>query len=307
MSVSSAARISSAFTSGTRVVDRDDAVAPQRGSRRVPGSSARNMSLRPVRGRSSTLASRRTMSAYSGSTSMRTRARPSSSSTLPMSPDAHAGHAHGLALAGRHPLGVGQLDPHRYRLLLQQREAQPLVGQDVGGHAQAQRHHRAPAPTMSRRWVRSARFTPRPPSSSSVLADHRRVHQRVDGLAPGARVARVLAQRLEPVVALGALLGRQRALAGLTAGLADAGGGVQVGRLLGLARHVRAGTRAAWAAWPGARRPAAAARSRTASGRSRRSAPAWWRRRRPARGSRASWRRPGGSRRTAPPARARTP
>ena len=44
------------------------------------------MSLRPVRGRSSTLASRRTMSAYSGSTSMRTRARPPLSSTLPMSP-----------------------------------------------------------------------------------------------------------------------------------------------------------------------------------------------------------------------------
>ena len=86
------------------------------------------MSFRPVRGRSSTVASSRTRSSYFCSRSIRISALPSSSFTSPTSPTRMPGHAHGLALARGHAARVLRLDPHLERLLLDQREAQPLVG-----------------------------------------------------------------------------------------------------------------------------------------------------------------------------------
>ena len=49
--------------------------------------------------------------------------------------DLDPGYAHGLALAGLHRLGVGELGLDDERLLLDEREAQPLVLEDVAGHA----------------------------------------------------------------------------------------------------------------------------------------------------------------------------
>ena len=150
--------------------------------------------------------------------------------------DAHAGHAHGLALAGRHALGVGQLDPHRHRLLLEQREAQPLVGQDVGAHAQAQGHHGAQRDHVAQ--VGAQRPLHFPPSfffSSWPITDgstsgstafrparESRVYSR-SASRPSSRLARCLADR--------------RAAGRVDGGLAHAGGGVQVRRLLRLARN----------------------------------------------------------------------
>ena len=54
--------------------------------------------------------------------------------------DLHAGGAHRLALSGLDRLGVGQLDLHLQRLLLDQREAQALVGEDERADPAGQQH-----------------------------------------------------------------------------------------------------------------------------------------------------------------------
>jgi hypothetical protein len=56
--------------------------------------------------------------------------------------DLHAGYAHGLPLSRRDGLRGRQLGLQRDRRLLDQREAQPLVGDDVGADPQADRHER---------------------------------------------------------------------------------------------------------------------------------------------------------------------
>ena len=85
MSPSSEARIWSGCTFGS--VCESGIVEPSSsGSPFVPGSISIVMSWRPVRGRSSTVASARISGAYSSSTSIVTTALPSSSSTSEMSP-----------------------------------------------------------------------------------------------------------------------------------------------------------------------------------------------------------------------------
>ena len=66
-------------------------------------------------------------------------ARPSSSSVLAMSPIADAGHAHGLALAWCDGLRCRERRLQRERLRLEEREAHPLVVEDVDGHRRGDR------------------------------------------------------------------------------------------------------------------------------------------------------------------------
>jgi hypothetical protein len=54
--------------------------------------------------------------------------------------DLHAGHAHRLALPRGHGLRGRELRLQRDRLFLDDREAQPLVGDDVRANAQPDRH-----------------------------------------------------------------------------------------------------------------------------------------------------------------------
>ena len=86
MSASSSARISSGFTSGD--VAEIGTVKPSAaaGASSWPGSRSMNMSLSPVLGRSSAVASWRIIPSYSGSMTISTTALPSRSETSPMSP-----------------------------------------------------------------------------------------------------------------------------------------------------------------------------------------------------------------------------
>jgi hypothetical protein len=86
VSESSVERISSGLTSGLVASTGIVQFSLATGASSVPGSSWMNMSFRPVLGRSSAVASVWIMSLYSASMSIRTIARPSSSSTSPMSP-----------------------------------------------------------------------------------------------------------------------------------------------------------------------------------------------------------------------------
>ncbi|MEJ7715089.1 MAG: hypothetical protein WKF40_05025 [Thermoleophilaceae bacterium] len=56
--------------------------------------------------------------------------------------DLDAGRAHGLALARLNRLGVGQLELHHEGLLLDEREAQTLVGEDEAADADREQHQR---------------------------------------------------------------------------------------------------------------------------------------------------------------------
>ncbi len=86
MSASSSARISSGLTSGAVEEIGTVKSSSAAGASDVPGSRSMNMSLSPVLGRSSAVASVRIMLSYSGSMTISTTALPSSSSTAPMSP-----------------------------------------------------------------------------------------------------------------------------------------------------------------------------------------------------------------------------
>ena len=103
-----------------------------------PGSTSRNMSFRPVLVRSSAVASFLIRRLYLGSICRVTSARPSLSSTFADVADLHAGDPDGLPLARLHGLRVGQLDPDLEGLLLHEREAQPLLGEDVPAHGDGQ-------------------------------------------------------------------------------------------------------------------------------------------------------------------------
>ena len=80
------------------------------------------------------MASSRMTFSNSRSISTSTTATPSSTSHVADAADLDAGHAHGLTLPGLDRLGVRELDLHALRLVLDQREAEALVGQDVAAH-----------------------------------------------------------------------------------------------------------------------------------------------------------------------------
>jgi hypothetical protein len=86
VSPSSDDQISSGLTSGAVAAIGIVNSSRASGASALPGSRSMNMSFRPVLGRSSAVASVLTIPRYSASMSMRTIARPSLSSTSPMSP-----------------------------------------------------------------------------------------------------------------------------------------------------------------------------------------------------------------------------
>ena len=120
-----------------------------------PGSTSRNMSFRPVLARSSAVASSLIRPLYFGSIWSSTTALPSSSSTLPMSPTRRPPRARSgpgrASRPGRRELDLDGVE----RLLLDEREAQPLVGEDVA--ADPDRRGRT-APTIARKSPRCLRI-----------------------------------------------------------------------------------------------------------------------------------------------------
>ena len=96
------------------------------------------MSFSPVRGRSST----RRVAAHEAvvlAVEVEPDARPALVQLdLADVADPHARHAHGLPLPGRHALGVLELDPDVPGPVLDEREAEALLREDVGAHAHAE-------------------------------------------------------------------------------------------------------------------------------------------------------------------------
>ena len=138
MSASSTARISSEFTSGSVLSTWIVPPSGTAGSLREPGSSARNMSFSPVRGRSSTVASRRTRPSCSRSRSSRTRARPSCSSTSPTSPTRMPATRTVCPWPGVTPWAFWSSTQTCAGPVLDEREAEALLREDVGAHANAE-------------------------------------------------------------------------------------------------------------------------------------------------------------------------
>ena len=227
------------------------------------------MSFRPVLGRSSARrVLRGSMPSYSGSMTISTTALPSRSSTSPMSPIAHARHAHRLALAGGDGLRGRELG-------LQRAAAPPPTGsaallvedvqRDAGGDQHQAEHGEEVlrvladrALTASPAAIRStsAASASSPATSSSSSRPSALSSSRSQSTALRARPARSAAWNAGVPVSTwrcGGGAGRVRA---------------QVRRLLRLARHVGASSGGRFAAAAGWRRSAARAWWRSTPGRS---------------------------------------
>ena len=233
MSESSEARISSGLTSGS--VLETGRVHPRlaSGARSVPGSSSMNMSLSPVLGRSRRVRVGVDEVLVLGVEVQRDHGVAVLQADLRDVADAHARDAHRLALAGRDGLGGGERGLQLERLALP-REAHALVVQDVA--ADQRRDEREPEDRGE---------------VAGVLAD-RRLHacssftrgRHVGDLEVGALGLEVLAQPVDGLLQRLRLGGGRRAAARSKPCGAGVGHGAQVGRLLGLARHVGAQRRA---------------------------------------------------------------
>ena len=164
VSVSSTASTSSGLTSGC--VARTGIVNPclATGASPPPGCRSMNMSFSPVFGRSSAVALVWTRSLYSRSMSIWITARPSLSSTPPMSPMRTPDDAHGLALAGHDGLGGRELGVEPVRLRLEERDPQPLLLEDVERTRRRRSTIRTMIAAKSPRFLRIAVTCRSPPS-----------------------------------------------------------------------------------------------------------------------------------------------